>query len=690
MGNRRGLLRRGPTSPESGRGGCTEARGQRVSSWTSASGEILTLAFFVFAPGGAITFALGLRGLRAVLVAPGVSVGLLAGGAVLFGAVGVPWNPWTVVGLAVCAPLIVMGARTVVHARGRSGRGAHSDETRRTDRVGADRGLATTLTVVGILIGAAAAAVPLARGMGGPNLFPQDWDIMFHLSATRYVIDSGNASSLHLSHMTDPTGTGGFYPAAWHGLAALGGQNVPTSTNALLLVLAAFVLPMGLAGLAREILPGNPFAGFFAPIFASGFVSFPTVSIVRASLPNVLSYMLVPAALAVTVALVRRAGGRRAPTEPPVPALALVLALSGVGIALAHPNGVLVYGVAATPLLVHAAVQFARNSWASSPAHVRVLMVGAEAGLAAVWVFVWWRIWVLFSNLHETGQRGDSGMLEGLRLALTDAGSARAGILLAVAALVVLLRADSRWLLGAAGALAVLAGFAESSGSWSELTRAWFMDPNRLRAATSILAMAVLGVGAAIAVAVAVARLGTTFAASALRAGIAVAVAAACVVATGTLRAGARESLLNGVYVAVTGESVPANMASLDEIAMLERIRHEVEPGKSVIGNPFSGTTFVYGIGGVPVVYTNLGTNRNPDTVFLGLHFDEIDTNPAVCAAVRRQGIGYFYFDPDTWFPGHPGMQQYSGLLKPPPPGSGFERVDSGGTATLYRITTCG
>ena len=64
----------------------------------------------------------------------------------------------------------------------------------------------------------------------------------------RYILDTQNASSLHLSGVI---GGRGFYPGAWHGLASLvaitTGCEIPVAANAVTLVVSAAVWPIGMS-----------------------------------------------------------------------------------------------------------------------------------------------------------------------------------------------------------------------------------------------------------------------------------------------------------------------------------------------------------------------------------------------------------------------------------------------------------
>jgi hypothetical protein len=122
------------------------------------------------------------------------------------------------------------------------------------------------------------------------------------------------------------------------------------------------------------------------------------------------------------------------------------------------------------------------------------------------------------------------------------------------------------------------------------------------------------------------------------------------------------------------------------ELEMLDRIASELPKNAFVLGNPFNGSTFVYVIANRDVVFTYFGDVWDSDANYLAAHFANADNDPEVCAAIRRLGVDYFYFDPVRY---SPGVQSFGGLNAKPGPSVNLVPVDSGGTAALYRIEGC-
>jgi hypothetical protein len=57
-----------------------------------------------------------------------------------------------------------------------------------------------------------------------------------------------------------------------------------------------------------------------------------------------------------------------------------------------------------------------------------------------------------------------------------------------------------------------------------------------------------------------------------------------------------------------------------------------------------------------------------------------------VCQALGRLGVEYLYTDPVTYF----NLDNYASLTARLDLSHGFEPVDQGGGAAVYRITACG
>lgn len=664
-------------------------------SWWSAAPELLLATAWLFVPGLALLLALGYRRRAAALSAPVISVGLLAGLAVVFGAVGVPWNAPAVAASVALIAAVVLGIRWAVTRREvRAAR--HTASVGEAADVGSRR--TTALLVGGVVLGGLLAAVPLAQGLR-PDLMLQAWDNVFQLSATRFVVETANASPFHLQAVSHQvTASVPFYPAAWHGIAALSTVgSVITGSNALLLLLAGAVWPAGLAALARVAVPGRPLVAALAPVVGAGFFAFPAIML-GWGWPNAFAIALLPGLLALTLLAIGADAGPLG--QRVLAALLAVLGLAGVG--LAHPNGALTFGIVAAPVVLGAAVRAAavvrrraRTRWGGALA-AALLLVGGAA-----WCVAWAAaVGLAGRQIGDTSQTGTSGFRHGVWLALTGGTGHRGAaltlvVLLMIGTGVVLWRRRAVWLLVSLAAIVALAGVAESTWSVKWVTRAWFMDPSRFRAPTVIFAAIVAAIGL-VALAEAgsrvVARLAARGVEARPRGGVTAAVAAVLVVAlfvaTNGLVAGERRGYFWGLATGAAQPEVAYNLVSTPELAMIERLGGKLEPGRRVLGTPLNGSTLLYVVADIPVVYTNFSGRWPDEAFFLAEHFSEIHENPEVCAALDRLDVGYYYADSTVFNPAHPFHAAYRGLPADPPQ-PGFELVDHGAGARIYRITAC-
>ncbi|WP_148220754.1 DUF6541 family protein [Xylanimonas cellulosilytica] len=661
-------------------------------TWLAAIPEI-TLAFlWLFLPGVAVVLALGLRNLVAVLAAPVLSVGLLSALAVVFGVVGIAWRPLPVgIAVVVVAALVLLVRRFAVRRAG-IGPVATADAGVRTH----GSGVVVGMTLLGVVAGGLIAAVPIAQGLL-PDLPPISWDQVFHLSATRFVIETADASPFAIQRMSQPDAASvPFYPAAWHGLVALvTTDSVVPATNAAILVVSGAVWPAGLAALARTISPGRTTVALIAPIVGAGFFAFPTF-LMGWAWPNALAVALIPGTLAAVLMALARPGGGQGSRVAWV--LAALLGLGGIG--LAHPNGALTFGIMVTPLIVAALVGAAYRRARQGAPTAQAVLLGA---LAVAWCAAWWfAIVVSGRQLADTSTQGTAGMRAGLWAALTGGSTSTRGtlllaVLIGVGAVVMLWQRHARWLLVSLAALVALGGLADSSWSLNWITAAWFWDPWRFRAPAAIVSAVVIAVGLAViaqtvarASARVVDRLRTD---EGMHGPLVTAISGALVVglvaATGGLWTAERRTYFWDQARGVSQPESTGSMLTTPEIAMITRLGDTLPDDARVLGSPFTGTTLVYAVTGRNVVFPNFSGRWSADAAHLGLHLADIHQDPRVCEALDTLGVGYLYTDTNVYHYAHPFQSQFVGIPGEAPQ-PGFELLDEGGSARVYRITACG
>lgn len=132
-------------------------------------------------------------------------------------------------------------------------------------------------------------------------------------------------------------------------------------------------------------------------------------------------------------------------------------------------------------------------------------------------------------------------------------------------------------------------------------------------------------------------------------------------------------------------------MASTAELAMIRRTRLRIPGDSVVLGDPIAGAAYVEVLGQHTAFFPQLSmVNGDEESQeILAKRFNEILTNPEVCEVVRKYGITHYYQDEDGWYYDFRRSSRSPGLYDVDT-SIGFELVDQGGTAKLYRITACG
>ena len=132
-------------------------------------------------------------------------------------------------------------------------------------------------------------------------------------------------------------------------------------------------------------------------------------------------------------------------------------------------------------------------------------------------------------------------------------------------------------------------------------------------------------------------------------------------------------------------------MATTGELAMARRMKYTTAPNALILGDPIAGAAYSEILGGRKAVFPQLST-VNADSAsqkVLTQRFHDIATDPEVCEVVRKLGITHFYEEEDGAYYNFMRSARNPGLYGVDT-STGFELVDAGGTAKLWKITACG
>lgn len=648
-------------------------------TWVELGAAVGVAAALLIVPGLPTAAASGLRGAWMLGAAVPLSATVLTVAAVVAPRLGLDWSlaPVALVALALAA---LAGACRLVF--------------RRWWDLGPLRVGVEWVTAGAAGLAGAVLLVRLAGALGSPTNLSQTYDGIFHLSAVRWVLETHDASPASVADVNSDTSS--FYPAGFHGLAALTvrltGVDLTVGVNAAWLALAAVAWPIGIVLLTRALAGHSRVVLLAAGAVAAGVPAFPVLLANYGVLyPLLAGYAVLPGAMAMAV----RALGVGADDVPgtglKLPWL-LVTAACVPGVALMHPTALAALLALLTPWVLIAGAGLARRSGGV----VRVLWIGASLG----WVLAVVAALQVLRPPLDARTWPPTGTLAQALGELATAAVEHGTIALVVTVLmwtggVALVRSralpiERRLAILAAPAVVVVLYLvvAGIGNLWLRnfVTGSWYNNSPRVSA---LLPIAVVPL-AALGVAEIWRRLGDRgplreIIGSTGRRGTAVALVG-LVVLTGLLQGRAMMRGLDGVAVAFD-VSDDSRLMSTDERTLLERLDDEVPPDAVIAGSPWTGTTLAYPLADRRVLYTHVLMDVTPDMELVTEKLRQAKKGDAVCAAAERLDVEYL-LDFGTLEVHDSGPHPYPGFRSPATSGA-FELVDREGSAKLYRLTAC-
>ena len=656
-------------------------------SWFSVLPTAIACLLLLFVPGTLLLLALGLRNPAFLAVAPVLTVSVVSVSAIVSPYLGIGWSI-----LPVAAATVLLGATLFAIRRIPALR--RPVPPWRTALAGSPR--MPLLAGVGFGIGALSIAVQLRTAFGRPDNISQTFDNVFHLNAVRYVLDTGNASSMTLTAMTNGDNPPYFYPAAWHGLASLliqlTGTPLPVAVNVLNLCVAAVVWALGCMLLVRSVVGPNAYAVGAAGVLAAGFGSFPILLLDFGVLyPNFLSVSMLPAALACVCIFF---GNRQLVNVGPA-ARFLLAPMAALGVAIAHPNGVMSLFALSVPILLAAWIHFAIDRRRAGRPVKLTLAAGlgllATLGvLAVLWQFI--RppaVAAFWPPIQSQGQAlGEVLTSSAMQRPVAWAVSALALVGLAL----VVRRRSTAWLAGAFIIIALLfvVVSAGPAGKYRDmLTGVWYNDSYRLAALLPVVGVPLAALGAAWLIerlteqaldrlrfkAPAVATPGFLHSAGPLVALVIVGLLQVPPMVTPVLSAQANYS--------TTADSP---LVSSDEMAIINEVDNYVPADATIAVNPWTGGAMAFAIADRNTTSKHTLTTYTKATELLNDRFREAATDPSVCAAARAGNVRYV-LDFGTREV-HGENHGFKGLQIPDAT-PGFKLLDRKGEAKLFQVTAC-
>lgn len=660
-------------------------------SWAATLPTLLMCAALLFVPGGMVTVALGMRGLAAWAVAPVLTVTLSAVAAILCGLAGVPWTALPLVVVAACAATLFAVCRWLLKQRFDPPK--MNLEFRPTPPILGQ--------FFGWLAGAALIYWQLVRSFGAPANISQTFDNIFHLNAVRYALTTENASSLTISSMTSGGNPPYFYPAAWHGLAALlvqvSGAPISVAANILNIGIATTIWILGCMLLVRIVAGPKPWLVAFAGILSASFSSFPILLLDFGVLyPNFLSIAMLPAGLASVAVFF----GVDSAAGWPVLARYGVAPMAACGIALAHPNGVMTLMLLAVPSVIVAYWRkiVVPRRWRTRPFETSVTsaaLVGSFVLLAVLWKYVRPSAEAAFWDRYRSPAGAGFEVLTNSAMSRPVAWVVSALMVLGIYA--ALRSRQHFWLLGCFAITSILfvvvAGF-ERSYWRSVLTGVWYNDSYRIAAILPLTALpiAALGFGWILAKLqwTVHAKLPATWFKRTERkstrivfertGGLLLVVLLTVPMQGSPMRFAVDAAAHN------YAETPNSALVSSDELTLINKLDRIVAPDDVIAVSPWTGGSMAFALADRWTTSRHTLSMYPPDIEIINNALRDATTDPTVCPAVRKTGVRYVLdFGSKEVHGGHhdfPGLDDLQNS-------SAVELVEQVGTARLYRVVAC-
>lgn len=646
-----------------------------ILDWLPAAPALLVAAALFVLPGLAVTSVLGLRGIVRWALAMPASLSIVVLAALVAPIVGLTWSvvPVVLMWFAIIAVAIVV--RWAFRAQ----------YATVSPRANASWIMPVALGIAGVVIFGQMILVVTA-----PENFSQTFDNVFHLNAIRYVLDTQNASPLHVGSLTSTSGQVGlwFYPSGWHALVALvaqlAGASVPLASNAVMIAAAAIMWPASVVLLTTVLFGRGTALVLSAGILAASTPAFPLLMVDYGVLyPYFLAVCALPAAIAVTLLALRM------PADAVVPHSAAILLALGFlpGLAITHPGAFVAWLVATATAALFVWVRVFR----ARPAR-RTLILSTAALVAFAGVsLVAWRVlkppveargWPTTGTVGQAIGEAATMSLSGGMIALVVATLMWVGLVIAVRG------RDERGMYAIA-MLVIFSGLyvAATALPWQTLrdllTAAWYNNAPRLAALIPIFAIALASVGAVTVWHSVVRGLGTRVAARRTR--VVVGVLAVVLLVVGTQGAAIRHQILAAEFNYQITDTAP--LISIDEMALIQKLPELVPEDALIAGNPWTGTALAYALADRRVMMPHLLMDITDNMTLINDDLSDAESNAAVCDAVIAEGVthvldfgGREVHGAEHPFPGLEDLQDSDAV----------SLVYEIGDARLFQITACG
>lgn len=570
---------------------------------------------------------------------------------------------------------------------------------------------------IAVLVGWIVAVLPMVVA-APPNNPIQQWDPSFHMNGVWGInqLGKGNFGEGLAHNYVGATTTN--YPLGWHIFTALFSTPATVVPTANAMTMALMLLwVVGAAAYTRMLFPSRV-AWVAAPILAGGMLSMPADGLgAYSQWPNAAALALLPGLACILILLGRKlhvrweAGGKRTNLSASWRQLlnwAIIWACSLVGTILVHPSAAFNLLVLLLPAVIGGGIRLwvidaRRKFWVGTV----LWPVLAIVGVLVLRVILYSEAVLSMGDYPRAGVSWKVALgnfltpsppysiVYGLIAWLTVI-----AVLMLIGVLAIALSGHSslrgsRWEFSRARLPAwpiwsfltfsflVLLAYGSNSALREVLVAPWFLDARRIMEPQNLAMVPLAALGFAWLVRQ-IANAHSRRTTIAVGTGLMAVLLAVTAGGAFDARLAAARSVYDPTQLGKPG------MATAGELEMLRTLDDILPPDARVLGDPQNGAVYVSMIGQRWGFFQQLTLSATPgqnEKLFVSA-FNQIHENPAVCKALKEEGITHFYEDADGKY--------YNKLRSDRTPGlynvdtsTGFELVAQGDTARVYRITAC-
>ncbi len=669
--------------------------------WAEFWFALLVGVIFVFVPAYGLLRIFKLSPIASVACAPILSLLFYSLLAIAYGKLGI-WTDGWVLFVPLCVVFAIAWAVSFIRVRRkrqdevvRSGTHSHLQRVHRQEW-----GLILLYVVVGVAVGCYVFLGSLAT----PDSTSYNYDDQSHLGYIRSFVERGNYSSIDASYEYDLGIAGGYYPAAWHLLAAsvvtMCGVANYVGANVALFISCVLIFPLCCLFFLRVILKDRlalQITGAFLTLVSA---SFPWEFIYYGRLTaNLLAFCFVPAMVACTV-LIFRPGM----DKPDRIRYALVLFASFILSLFTQPSVCFTWLFFSVPFMMHLIWNLGSRNGSRVSVKRKLMRVSLFCLGVLVFLIICYMLPFLYS-LTRFKWPAPMSVTDAIMNIAFQGNPAQyyspvLAILVALGIVFALKRSETRWLVILFVMLAVM--YVVDAGTNLKLknymTGWWYTDSHRVLAMFAIASypLAVLGLGEPLSKLVSrIHHQKVQVLCQIVLSGVVTALALMPTYWVG------RTPIMSGIGYALGSTQGVYDTEKPDDAALLSASeRRFVQKAAEITGDdlvfniPKDGSAFAYQSSGMRTYmrWVDEGVSGNTATRLIQRGLDDITTNASVRRAVDELGVEYVLMLDQGHEPFHAFWGDYSdsnwkGVLDIDEDTPGFELVLSeGDDMRLYRI----